>query len=61
MSESEGKKLTPQECLDYARKVLDMLPEGGVKNSPGYQAKWLVVELVAESLGGRGIWDWQRN
>jgi len=55
----EEKKLTPQECLDHAKKVLEMLPEGEVEGLAGYYAKWLVVELVAESLGGRVKWDWQ--
>ena len=57
---SEEKKLSPQECLDHAKKVLDTLPEGEVGDLH-YPARLLVVELVAESLGGRVIWDWQRS
>ena len=55
------EKISAKECLEYAKKVLDILPEGDAEIEKGYQAKWLVVELVAEALGGRVIWDWQRR
>lgn len=55
----EGEKVSPEECLEYAKKVLEVLPEGEVEGFVGYHAKWLVVELVAEALGGRVKWDWQ--
>jgi len=57
----EEKVVSAEECLDCAKEILKMLPEGEAKGLvKGYQAKWLVLELVAEALGGRVIWDWQR-
>ena len=57
----EDEKVSPEECLEYAKKVLQVLPKGEVEGLAGYQAKWLVLELVAEALGGRVKWDWQRR
>ena len=58
MYERRGKANTSR-VFRPRKKVLEMLPEGEVEGLAGYRAKWLVVELVAESLGGRVIWDWQ--
>jgi len=61
LEEIVKEKVSVKECLDYAKEVLEVLPQGEVEELKGYQAKWLVVELVAEVLGGRVNWDWQNS
>jgi hypothetical protein len=62
LEEGMGEKtVSVEECFDCAKEILKRLPEGEVKGLvKGYQAKWLVLEIVVEALGGRVIWDWQR-
>ena len=59
--EEEEKALSREECLEYVKKVLEVLPEKGtvVKELPFYPAECLVIELVAKMLGGRVRWHWE--
>ena len=59
--EEEEKALSREECLEYVKKVLKVLPGKGtvVKELPFYPAECLVIELVAKMLGGRVRWPWE--